>query len=457
MLYKHTHNNEMAAAAVAEEMKPVVAGAEGLKVPGEILPQLTTADQDLADKGGAISLGGLRPSEMNSIILPELHSLTYGQTLKEEALAFGGTLQAQYTPGMMSAGIAVTMTLTRTLLGDVAAQLGWGLAAIEQLTLNLGTNLQYTGNTLLVRYLQEPGDSHKSNALMYAAGPPIDGDFSTWSHNPTATVLLWYPGVTLNSKGTPPYDTQFFGGASSVLNIKFQTKDRFLSGNGVAALTSFQNVVLQEFFLDFKHDSSKIGMNMPGPTLPYHELVERDVTGGTWDPVPGGVHTVTFNAFDTVGLEYMYMLVRQTRNLTNSDVTNSTTISPFLFEPVGNISVRMGSNIIYQGPGWTGPQAIAAKMSDGDYRFVGTELNGPHNTGPFILKPTMHWLTTLPRSLVQELANLGIKTNVVNEFAHQMSITFQINAHGVNYTRNMVLVLQYKKALKKVGASVRIV
>jgi len=446
----------MAAAAVAEEAKPVVAGAEGLKVPGEIIPQLTTADQDLAEKGGAIALGGLRPSEMNSIILPELHSLTYGQTLKEEALAFGGTLQAQYTPGMMSAGIAVTMTLDRNLINNVAAQLGWGLAAVEHMTLNLGTNLQYTGNTLIVRYLQEPGDTNKSNALLYAAGPPLDGDFTNWSHDPTATVLLWYPGVTLNSKGTPPYDTQFFGGSSSILNIKFQTKDRFLSGNGVAAITQFKKVTMQEFFLDFKHDSSKIGLGMPGPTLPYHELVERDVTGGTWTPT-GNVHTITFNAFDTVGLEYMYMLVRQTRNQTNSDSTNSTTISPFLFEPVGDITVKLGSNIVYQGPGFTGPQAIAAKMSDGEFRIVATELNGPHNTEPFVLRPTMRWLTPLPRSLVQELAHLGIKTNVVNEFAHQMSITFTINVFGAVYERNVLLILQYKKALKKVGASVRIV
>ncbi len=439
-----------------EETRPVVAGAEGLKVPGEIEPQLRSADMDLPEKGGAIALGGLRPSEMNSVIFPELHTIIYGQILKQEALVFGGTLQAQYTAGMMSAGVAVTVELDRNLCANICGQMGWGLAAIEQVTLNLGTVLQYTGNTLIVRYFQEPGDSHKSNALLYAAGPPIDGDFTKWSHNPTATILIWYPGVTLNSKGTPPYDTQFFGGASSVVTVKFHTKDRFLSGTGITGITAFTNVVIQEFYLDFKHDSAKLGMNMPGPTLPYHELVERDVTSGTWVPTTG-THTITFNSFDTVGLEYMYLLVRLTRNLYDETTNHNVTVTPFAFLPLSNITVRMGSNIIYQTNGYTGAQMIAAKLSDGDYRVITTALNGPHNTGPFILKPEVHWITPLPRTLVQELAHLGIKTNVVNEFAHQMSITFSFNLYGEVYERNAILILQYKKALKKEGSAVRIV
>jgi len=445
------------AAAAADETRPVVAGAEGLKVPGDIEPQLKQADMDLPEKGAAIALGGLRPSEMNSVILPELHSLVYGQTLKQEALVFGGSLQAQFTPGMMSAGIALHMELDRTLLADVCGQLGWGLASIEQVTLNLGQNIQYTGNTLIARYINESGDSVKTNALMFAAGPPMDGDFTDWPHNPTATVLIWYPGVTLNAKGAPPYDTQFFGGSSSVVTVKFHTKDRFLSGNGITGINQFVNVIMQEFYLDFKHESSKIGFNMPGPTLPYHELVERDVTSGIWTPVANGIHNVTFNAFDTVGLEHMYLMVRKTRNLRDDSTNHNVTVTPFAFEPLGDIIVRMGSNIIYQGPGWTGPLLIAAKLSDGDNRIVTSALNGPQNTGPFILMPEVHWLTQLPRTLVQELAHQGIKTNVVNEFAHQMSITFTINTEAALYEREAILILQYKKALKKDGNAVRIV
>jgi hypothetical protein len=441
---------------MADEDRAAVAGPAGLKVPGDIEPQLTSNDLNLPDKGAAIHLGGLRPSELNSIILPESHTLIYGQTLREGSFDFGGTIQAQYTSGMMSAGIAVTVTLDRAQLTNVCGQLGWGLAAINYITLNLGQVMTYTGNSLIVRYLQEPGDSSKTNALLYAAGPPIDGDFTGWPQNPTATILIWYPGETLNSKGLPPYDTNFFGGSSSVVSVAFNRKEQFLSGTGVAALTGFLDVKIQEFYLDLRHDSTKIAMGMPGPSLPFHEIIQHEVSNGIWTPAGNGTRTITFNAFEQVGLEYMYLMVRKTQNLTNA-VTNDITVTPFAFIPLADITVRMGSNIVYQAPGFTGPMAIAAKMSDGDFRIITSALNGPHSTGPFVLKPEIHWLTVIPRSLVQELSNPGFKTNVVSEFAHQMSIAFRTNVSGVQVEHQALLFLQYRKALKKDGGSVSIV
>lgn len=433
-----------------------VAGANGLKVPGEIEPQLHSNDSNLHEKGAAIHLGGFRPSELNSIILPESHRLVFGQVLRQGEFDFGGSIQAQYTAGMMSIGIAVTVKLDRNQLTNVCGQLGWGLAAINTVTLNLGQVITYTGNTLIVRYLQEAGDSNKSNALMYAAGPPLDGDFTGWPNDPTATILIWYPGVTLNSRGTPPYDTNFFGGSSSVVTVAFHRKENFLSGTGVAALTRFKDVAIQEFYIDFLHESAKIAMGMPGPTLPYHEIVQRELNNGNWTPPVGGERTVTFNAFDTVGLEYMYLMVRKLENLENAPNSDKT-VTPFAFVPLSDITVRMGSNIVYQANGFSGPQAIAARMSDGDYRIITTALNGPHNTGPFILKPEVHWLTVIPRSAVQELANLGVKTNVVSEFAHQMSITFKTNVYGTQVEHQALLFCQYKKALKREGGSISIV
>lgn len=441
---------------MAEEDRATVAGPEGLKVPGELLPQLTSQDPDLPAKGAAIHLGGLRPSELNSIILPESHRLIYGQTLREGSFEFGGTIQAQYTAGMMSTGIAVTVSIDRNELANVCGQLAWGLAALNYVTLNLGQTMTYTGNSLIVRYLQEAGDSHKSNALMYAAGPPMDGDFTGWPQDPTATILIWYPGESLNSRNVPPYDTNFFGGSSSVVSISFNRKEQFLSGAGVAALKGFKNVNVQEFYLDFLHDSSKIGPGMPGPSLPYHEIIQHEVSNGQWTPSGTGTRTVTFHAFDTVGLEYMYLMVRKLENLTN-DVNNDITVTPFAFVPLSDIIVKLGSNIVYQGPGFTGPQAIAAKLSDGDYRIITTALNGPHSSGPFLLKPEVHWLTVLPRSIVQELANPSIKTNVVTEFAHQMTITFRTNVFGPQVEHQALLFLQYRKALIKTGGSVSIV
>jgi hypothetical protein len=441
---------------MGDDERAAVAGPEGLKVPGEIAPQLTSNDADLPAKGAAIHLGGFRASELNSIILPESHSLVYGQILRQGQFDFGGTIQAQYTAGMMSCGLMVTMTLDRNQLTDVCGQLGWGLAAIDVITLNLGQVITYQPESLIVRYMQEGGDSHKTNALLYSGGPVIDGDFTGWPQNPTATVFIWYPGETLNSKAVPPYDTNFFGGSSSVVSVKFRTKGEFLSGNGVAALTRFLDVSVQEFYLDFKHDSSKIMMNMPGPSLPYHDIVTHVPTGNRWTPAGDGSHTVTFNAFETVGLEYMYLMIRKVQNLQNA-TANNITVTPFAFVPLADIRVRLGSNIVYEAPGFTSPQAIAAKMSDGDYRIVTTALNGPHASGPFVLKPEVHWLTVLPRSLVQELANPSIKTNVVSAFPTQMEIRFRTNVFGVQVEHDAQLVLQYRKALIKDRGAVRIV
>jgi hypothetical protein len=329
-------------------------------------------------------------------------------------LNFGSFSQITIPNQLLVSNLYLTLVLPAVLVNQTVAK-SWGYGMIQSLSWLLGNSnvpiVTIQGPSVFMTILGEAETSEKANEIIVQSGQeqilPTTG-------NIYANVLLPLPfssACALQAKKA--YDSSMLNNTIQ-LQIQFNNANSIYGGTNTTIPNSFIQAQIVAFQGEFYNKAnslsvplrSNLGLQYTFPFIHKQSAPVPQFTGSTSTTAPVNITLQSIINSDLVGI---YFYVVQTANV--SSISGSSP-SPFLADPISNVTLTFNGNVMYQAPNVL-CQLVDSKNIPGAFTYntnLITSLGG--GGAPFLDTPQKCYITELSFAKMRSLCSGSKMSNV---------------------------------------------
>ena len=356
-------------------------------------------------------LDDLYYSQLNTTV--ELSECTYNfgrYTVSLTSPVFGSTSQAQIPNQDFVEGVYLMLEVP-AVLANQCLPLGWGFAAIDNISYILGSSnvsqLQITGQSLLQSSLFECETAEKRSELLQLGGAE---QLAATAVPVRAYIKLPFPFSTVcGIKPKKPFDTSLLSNPI-ILNIAFKPASSFYGGSALMP-SSFTkaNIYLRQGVLANKDQSLKAAMSRDPQLMYSYPFIHRQQFSASFagSTDPSAPITQTLTGIINADLVAVTIGVVNRKYLSYNGLDNP---SPFCYDPIQNVKVKFNGLVMYQSDGEM--YKLVDLLSCAGSGSVRTSLLNPGTINPFTSTPQNTYVLFVDFSRIRSACFDGHYQNV---------------------------------------------